>query len=191
MRPRGSSATGRLGRVNIEIDGATYEFPSIGSFDLDEDRLFFQGTGLHAEDVWLGIQDGGDLSFSTLVANEGFLTSMAHIAYRREHPNETSEAIFRVVGRQKRLEMVASLANSIAEEDEPEADAVPLADATTGQNGSSERSNDEKPTTQPNKDGSSGTLSAQSSVPPVVAHGITGTGGSDMSSTSGRIRQAV
>jgi hypothetical protein len=175
--------------MQIEIDGTAYEFPSIGSFDLDEDRIFFKGTGLHAEDVWLGIQDGGDLSFSALVANEGFLTAMAHIAYRREHPNETDETIFRVVGRQKRLEMIASLANSIAE-DEPEADTVPLADGTTGPTVSSEKSNDRRPSTPPNKEGSSGKPSGPSSVPPVVALGITGTGVSDMSSTSDRIRQA-
>jgi len=177
--------------VNIEIDGAEYEFPSIGSFDLDEDRIFFQGTGLHAEDVWLGIQDGGDLSFQKLVAIEGFLTAMAHIAYRREHPDESAEAIFRVGGRQKRLEMVASLANSIAEDDEPEGDTVPLADATTGPSGSSGRSNDEKPSTPPSRDGSSGTLSGPSSVPQVVALGITGTGASAMSPTSRQIRRAV
>ena len=176
--------------MNIEIDGKPYEFPSIGSFDLDEDRIFYKGTGLHAEDVWLGIQDGGDLSFSSLVANEGFLTAMAHIAYRREHPNESADAIFRVVGRQKRLEMVASLAASIAEE-EPEADAAPLADGTTEPTGSSERSNAGKPSTPPNKDDSSGKPSEPSSVPPVVALGITGTGGSDTSSMSDRIRQAV
>lgn len=184
-------ATERLGRVNIEIDGATFEFPSIGSFDLDEDRIFFQGTGLHAEDVWLGIQEGGDLSFSKLVANEGFLTSMAHIAYRREHPDESAETIFRVVGRQKRLEMVASLANSIADEEQPDGDAAPLADATPVTPESSGTFSSEKPSTLLSKDGSSGKPSVPSSVPQVVALGITGTGGSDTSPTSDPIRQAV
>ena len=43
--------------------GRQHQVPAeAGSFDLDEDRLFFQGTGLHAEDVWLGIQDGGGLN---------------------------------------------------------------------------------------------------------------------------------
>ena len=68
--------------MQFEIEGQVYEFPMVGSFDLDENRIFFQGTGMHAEDVWLGLQDDGGLSFAELMRNEGFLASMAHIAYR-------------------------------------------------------------------------------------------------------------
>lgn len=164
--------------MQIEIDGVAYEVPDIGTFDLDEDRIFYKATGLHVEDVLLRIQDGEEVG---LLDNDGFLSAVAHIAYRREHPTESAEAIFRVVGRQKRLDMVVSLAQSL-EEDPPEGDAAPLADGTTGQNGSSERSNEGKPSTPPSRDGSSGKPSAPSSVPQVVALGITGTGGSDMSS---------
>lgn len=175
--------------MNLEIDGTPYEFPSIGSFDLDEDRIFYKATGMHVEDVWLGIQDDGDLSFSTLVQNEGFLPAMAHIAYRREHPEETADAIFRVVGRQKRLEMLASLASSVA--DDQEADAAPLEDGTNSPDGSSPRSSSEKPSTQPSKDGSSGSISEKSSGPPDAAQETIGTGESDASSTSDHLRRVV
>lgn len=176
--------------MQLEIDGAAYEFPSVGSFDLDEDRIFFQATGMHAEDVWIGLQDDGDLSFSALIGNEGFLPAMAHIAYRREHPDEAADVVLKIVGRQKRMNMIGSLAASI--EEEPAGDEPGKDEGTTSvPNESLTSSSSEKSRTPHSKDESSGRTSETSSVPQDDDRGITGTGASGTSSMSDRLRQVV
>lgn len=172
--------------MQLEIDGQLYELPDISSFDLDEDRIFYKATGLHAEDVLIGLQEGGGLSFRDVLDNEGYLSAVAHIAYRREHENEADDVVMKVVGRQKRVALLASLLNSAQGDDDPKDEG-----ATNAPDESSTRSSSESESTPPNKTGSSGTPSETSSVPQVVALGTTGTPESDTSQGSGRMRRVV
>lgn len=175
--------------MRFEIDGQPYDMPMLTSFDLDEDRLFYQATGMHTEDAWLGL-DAGTVTSRDLFDNEGFLPVMAQIAYRREHPDVTDDLIVKVVGRQKRVAMIASLALSLeqeAEDDEPGKDEG----TTSVPNESSKSSNGERPTSSEPKLSPGSLDSASSSVPQVVARGTTGTSGSGTSQESAPVTLAV
>lgn len=172
--------------MQLEIDGELYELPLVSSFDLDEDRIFFKATNLHAEDVWMGLQDGGGLSFSVLLQNEGFLPAMAHIAYRREHPDDPDDLIVKVVGRQKRVEMIGSLARSL----EDDASGEPVG-TTSVPDGSSKSSKQGKRSTRRTKEERSGKRSKSSSDRQDVTPAPTGTDESDGRSTSARLRQVI
>lgn len=174
--------------MQFEIDGRPYDVPMLSSFDLDEDRLFYQATGMHTEDAWLGLETG-TVTSRDLFDNEGFLAVMAQIAYRREHPEITDDLIVRLVGKQKRVDMIASLARSIADDEE---DAEPGKDegTTSVPNESSKSSSEERTTTSEPRPSPDSTRSESASVPPVVARGTTGTPGSDTSPESAPIRLA-
>lgn len=175
--------------MQLEIDGSMYDFPMLSSFDLDEDRIFYQLTGMHTEDAWLGL-DAGTVTSRDLFDNEGFLAAMAQIAYRREHPDVTDDLVVKLVGRQKRVDLIASLARSITpeeEQDEPGKDEG----TTSVPTGSSQSSSSAKPNYNEPKPSPESKDSDSSSVPQVVARGTTGTSGSDTSPESVPVRLAV
>ena len=174
--------------MQLEIDGRLYDFPLLSTLDLDEDRIFYQATGMHTEDAWLGVQEGGALKWSDLVDNEGFLAAMARIAYRREHPDVQDEIVVEIVGRQKRMDMLASIALSLKTGDD---DSGKVEGATNAPNGSSTSSSSERPTTSEPTLSPGSTSSESRSVPPVVALGTTGTPVSDTSPASAPVRLAV
>lgn len=177
--------------VGFEIDGVFHEMPLLGSFDLDENRVFKLRTGMHAEEVWLGLQDGADLSFAELLRNDGFLEALVHIAYRRANEGTTDDEIQRRVGKMNRLDLFSSLITSMIEE-EAEEEPVPLGSGTTSDpNGSSTSSPPGKPGTKPSKEKRSGKRSAKSSDQQDDGLGSIGITGSDTPSVSGQLRRVV
>lgn len=175
--------------MDFEIDGEPYEFPLLSTFDLDEDRIFYRLTGMHTEDAWLGLHDG-TVTSRDLFDNEGFLPAMTQVAYRREHPDVDDELIVKVAGRQKRMDMVASLARSLGEpgeEDEPGKDEG----TTSVPNESSTSSSSEKPSSSEPKPSPGSTDSASYSEPQEDGPATTGTSGSDTSPASAPVRLVV
>lgn len=174
--------------VGFEIDGTHHEMPLVGSFDMDENRIFNQQTGLHAEDVWLGLQSGGGMTFGELMRNEGFLTALAHIAYRRENPDIPDDVIAKKIGKVNRVGLFASLVESLveAEEEDPKEQV-----STTAPSEPSTSSSVDRPNTTGRKAKSSGKRSKKSSVPPEETPANIGTTGSDTSATSVPLRRVV
>ena len=154
----------------------------MASFDNDECRIFFETTGTTIEELWLG-----DTSYADMFRKDGFLNALAHIAYRRAHRESDGETVRTLVGKQNRLRLLAALLEQAGEDDAPGEDSG----TTSVPNESSTSSNSENESTRPSRDGSSGKSSETSSVPQVVARGTTGTGESDISSTSPPLRQVV
>ncbi len=166
------------------IEGRVYEVPDIGTFTIGECKVFTRLTGLTLEGVLLGMDDG-TLPFVDLVRNNGgFLPSLVEIAYRREHPELTSEQVEAVIDRTNRLEMFTALLDT---GDEVDADP-PLSGATSAPPESSPRnSNSHEPSVE-DSTVISGTSSTPSSGRPAVTLGATGTIESDTSPTSALVR---
>jgi len=165
--------------IGFEINDQFYELPLLGTFDMDENRIFKQQTGLNAEDAWLGLQEGGDLSFHDLFRTDGFLEAMIHIAYRREHPDEPAEEIATMIGKLNRMEMFGSFVASLTDEDEEEA-PLQTNGSTSEPDRSSPSEKPSKPSTSENRLSSSGRTSERSSGRPddgPAPIGITGSGG--------------
>lgn len=168
-------------QIGFEIDGKFYELPLLGTFDMDENRIFKRQTGLNAEDAWLGLQDDGEMSFHELFRTDGFLESMVHIAYRREHPDIESHQIERMIGKLNRMELFASFVTSLSQEEE-----APL--QTSGSTSEPERSSPSEKLsrlpTSSSREETSGSSSETSSELPDAGPGSTGTIGSGGRSTS-------
>jgi hypothetical protein len=176
-------------QAGFEIDGTFHEMPLVGSFDMDENRIFKQRTGLHAEDVWLGLQPGGGMTFGELMRNDGFLESLAHIAYRRSNPGVADDVIAQRIGKVNRIGLFASLVDSMVGTDE---DSDPKESGSTrAPNEPSTSSTVDKPNTTGRKGKSSGKGSKKSSGRQDDGPATTGTTGSDTSATSVPLRRVI
>lgn len=166
----------------FEINGQTYEIPAVASFDNDEARIFYETTGHTMEQLWLG-----EITYADLFREEGFLPAMAHIAYRREHPDVDQAEVKALIGKQNRLSLLGALLSGAEDDEEsPKAEG-----ATSAPSESSTSSSDEKLTSKPSTPEGSGNGSESSTDAPANVHESTGTPGSGTSPASVPLRQVV
>lgn len=165
----------------FQINGRTYEVPAVASFDNDEARIFYDTTGHTMEQLWLG-----EITYADLFREEGFLPAMAHIAYRREHPDADQAEVKALIGKQNRLELLgALLRGNDGEEEDPKAERATSAPPESSPSSSSENETSKPPTTE-----RSGSTSESSTDEPDDGPATTGMSGSDSQPGVRRLRQA-
>lgn len=171
--------------AGFKIDGVVYEMPLPSSFDMDEAEIYFKYTGLVVEEFWLE-----NVGWDELKKRPGFIAALAHIAYRRQHPDANYDDVRVVVGRQNRYELVGSWISSLL--DEPDGSEDPKAENPAPDKQSrisSETESKRGKTTSPAE--SSGEPSTTRSGQQDGGPATTGTPGSDGQPGSVPLRQVV
>lgn len=143
--------------AEIEIDGEPFEIPMLASFDLDEEQILFDQTGLTSPDFMAADPDTDDDEQKAhndrvmqAIKSPGFRVAHVMVAYRRKHRDIPADEIRRLAGAVKGIDAWVNLITQSME-----ADTSPLV-RTTGQPEQSENET-------PEKNGSSGSSSENDS----------------------------
>jgi len=155
------------------IDGKRYELPNMGTFTINESRVFYRETGLVPEVVRMRLADG-TLTYMDLLENIGFLPALATIAYTREHDDADGIMVEKVIGSTHRDDLFMALLDTPEQEENPTLAAETRPPPGPSPNGS----NESKPSNEPTPPGS-GTSSTPSSETPDDRPGTIGTTGWD------------
>lgn len=115
--------------LKFKIDKDEYEIPPLDDFDMDEWQIVYDYSGLVLEDFApapdraeeTGDEDGPlEKERQRRVNNPAFTSALLHIGYRRAKPDAKPDAIKKLVGSTKRLQVLEAMAEAA-----PEGDAVP------------------------------------------------------------------
>lgn len=113
----------------FQIGGAYYDVPRLETFDLDEEQILYDISGLVQMDFVTAhpeatdeVKAAVDLRILTAVRNPAFKRALIHIAYRRKHRDKTFEEIASLVGRVSAVDSEAAL---IRAEQSPPAPSSP------------------------------------------------------------------
>lgn len=169
----GRSENGRPDRT-FELEGQRYELPLLSTFNLDEERILYVYADVVIQDLMPLHPDMDEAEKMVEQArqfrrfrNPELKRAVAHVAYKRSHPDATEEAIERALGTVNALELDIAM---FAEVEDP---------TKNSQTSSSSERNESERTDQ----SSSGSPTESTSPSPVLSLAPTGTTGSDTSST--------
>ena len=182
-------AEGRTNSVRpdrtFELDGETYELPLISTFNLDEERILYVYADVVIQDLMPvdpGLPD--DEKMIELARqirrfrNPDLKRAVAHVAYRRKHPEKSQEEIEKTLGGVNALALDIAMYAEVDED--PPNDSQTSSSSEKSENGHSNQSSSGSPTasTSPSPDLSlvtTGTIesgtSSQLSVPAIPASG--------------------
>lgn len=156
-----------MDEAGFEIGGERYSVPPLDSFDLDEAEILYEVSGFLLEDLepahpeWTAEDKRKHVDeLLRKIGNPKFKKALAHIAYRRRHPDVTFELGQQAAGKVNSLEITIAFIRGDAE------------DPSTSQKpqGSSESSS------EPSKPEDSGSPSVSGSGAPVSQLATTGAG---------------
>lgn len=98
--------------VGFQIDGERYDIPTLDTITLDEERILYLYADCVIQDFapshpkWDEARKAAhDLIQMQKVRNPDFKRALAHIAYRREHPDVSDSEINRALGTINALEV--------------------------------------------------------------------------------------
>jgi len=111
----------------FELDGERYELPLISTFDLDEERILYVYADVVIQDL-MPIDPGlaADEKMIELARqlrrfrNPDLKRAVAHVAYRRKHPEKSRDEIEKVLGTVNALALDIAMYAEV-EEDPPNA----------------------------------------------------------------------
>lgn len=152
----------------FEIDGERYEVPRLEDLDMDEEQILYDVAGIVQSDFVPAHPEAPDevkLSVMQGIAdkcrNPAFKRALAHIAYRRQHPELAFGDINIVIGKANALDAELALLRG---DDDPPAPSSP------------NESESEKTSSEPLKSEGSTKRSRSTSDPEAALHVVTGTG---------------
>lgn len=164
------------GESGFVIDGETYALPTLSTITLDEERILFLYADVIVQDFLPPHPDWKEPVVRTYVERQerkfrdpAFKRSLAHIAYRRKHPDLSDSEIEELLGSLIAIEVDLAVLRGEDEEDPTETTSPRSHEKT------SESSKRGSP-------GDSGTHTEISSEIPEETPAISGTGESDTSS---------
>lgn len=107
-----SPEVGETPAAGFEIDGERYEIPTLDTITLDEERILFLYSDCVVQDFapshpdWAPERTAAhELIQMQKVRDPAFKRALAHIAYRRRHPDEDDAEINRALGTVNALEV--------------------------------------------------------------------------------------
>lgn len=172
------------------IDGTVYEVPTLDSLTMSERRVMFELAGVTQED-FVQAEDETDEEreerIAKLTRHPGFMEALMHVAYQRGNPTLKAAKVRLVVEATNYLEAVEAM---VADDEEPEADAVPLA-LTTPPDESSQSDSSDSNSSSEQTTGSGGSDSTTGSEGLVRVPTRIGTGRSDTSSPASPRTESV
>lgn len=134
------------------IDGTVYEVPTLDSLTMGERRVMFELAGVTQEDFVQAedeSDDEHDERVSKMMRHPGFMEALMHVAYQRGNPGLKAAKVRLVIEATNYLDAVAAM---VGEDEEPEADAVPLGLTTPLDESSLNDSNDSNSSSEQNTD---------------------------------------
>lgn len=150
------------------IGGAYYEVPRLETFDLDEEQILYDISGIVQTDFVPAHPEATDEEKAEVdrriflsVRNPSFKRALVHIAYRRKHRDKTFDEIAELVGRVSAVDSELALLRG-------EADPPATSSPTQPENNSS--------TSEPSSSSGSGTSSGSDSDGAAEILPLTGTG---------------
>ena len=168
--------------AGFEIDGVHYPIPKLDTITLDEERILYIYADTVLQDFAPAHPEAPEDERAVYereqlrkIRNPEFKRALAHIAYRREHPDEQDADIQRAIGQVNALAVDIALLRG--DDDSPP--------APSSQNEPSNR-NASRP---PSRSTDSGTPTENSSAPSDGHPASTGTTGSGTSSPPSRVDQ--
>lgn len=152
----------------FEIDGERYEVPRLDSLDLDEEQILFDVSGIVQVDFAPPHPEAADeekreleREMASKIRNPSFKRALAHIAYRRRHPEAGYDDVQLVVGKVNALDAEIALIRG---------------DAPDPQTSSPSEQESSVTSSEPSRSEDSGTPSGSYSEPVAEIHVLTGTG---------------
>ena len=110
----------------IEIDGERYEIPTMDTLTLDEERILYIYADCVVQDfvpahpAWEENQQvAHTLAQMQRVRNPDFKRALAHIAYRRKHPEVTDDEINKAMGTVNALDLDLAMVSGEDDADPP------------------------------------------------------------------------
>lgn len=144
----------------FEIDGDRYPIPTLDTFDLDEEEILYTVAGVVLEDFALPHPEADPeeraahvAEFDRKIESPRFKRALAHIAYRRRHPDVQFDLAQTMAGKVNSLEITIAFIRGDVE-DPTETSPTPPASSTD--------------TSEPSKDEASGTATENGSGAPVA-----------------------
>lgn len=152
------------------IDGERYEVPRLHELDLDEEQILFDVAGVVQADFIPAhpeaepeVKEAIERAVMLRVRNPAFKRALAHIAYRRAHPEAKFDDVQVQLGTMNALDAGAALLRGGADEDPPVESSQPQPES-------------EKSSSEPSSSSDSGSDTQTESAPAVVQLAPTGTG---------------
>lgn len=163
----GRSAT-ESERPGFEIEGERYDVPRLDELDLDEEQILFDLAGIVQVDFAPAHPEASEEERQEItreivakVRNPAFKRALAHIAYRRRHPETAFSDVQLVVGKVNALDAEVALIRGDSEDPQTSSPNEPESNGTTS---------------EPSRSEASGTPSGSDSEPVAEIHVLTGTG---------------
>lgn len=152
----------------FEIDGDRYEVPRLDELDLDEEQILFDIAGVVQVDFAPPHPEASEeekleiaREMAAKVRNPAFKRALAHIAYRRRHPETAYSDVELVIGKVNALDAEIALIRG---------------DASPPETSSPSEQESSVTTSEPSKSEDSGTPSGSGSEQAAELHVLTGTG---------------
>jgi hypothetical protein len=108
----------------IEVNGTRYDFPTLDTINLDEERILFIYADCVVRDFIPAHPDASEEDRDAYLRlqmirlrNPDFKRALAHVAYRRVHPDRDADEIQKAIGTVNALE--ADIAMLWGEEEDP------------------------------------------------------------------------
>lgn len=172
--------------AGFEIEGKRYEIPKLSTINLDEERILYVYADVVLQDfapVDPRLDDAAKqlIEFAQFrhIRNPDFKRALAHIAYRRKHPDVSDADIQSAMGLVNALEVDMDMIRAEDEED-PTRGSPKTRSSVSGENGSSE------PTSTPSESTTTGSDTENALGIRELTRIPTGTHESDTSSESSR-----
>jgi hypothetical protein len=159
------------------IDGASYAVPTLDSITLDEERVLYLYADVVVQDFLPPHPDWQEHVVRAYQARQAgkfrdpaFKRALAHIAYKREHPDIEDAELQELLGTLVALDVDVAVVTATEDDEDP---LIPTSPRVQGKTISQ---------SDPAKSGDSGTRTEISSETPGGTPVSSGTGGSDTSS---------
>lgn len=102
--------------AGFEIDGTRYEIPRLDTFTMDEAQILYELSGVVQEDFAPEDPEASDevkaaheAGLESKIRNPAFKRALAHISYRRAHPDLPFDAAALAVGKANALDVTLAL----------------------------------------------------------------------------------
>lgn len=154
--------------TGFEIGGKFYDVPRLETFDLDEEQILYDISGLVQMDFVSAhpeatdeVKAAVDFRILSAVRNPAFKRALIHIAYRRQNRDKTFDEIESLIGRASAVDTEAALLRA---EKSPPAQSSP------------KQHESRRSTSDPSRSSDSGTSSGSDSETAAEILPLTGTG---------------
>lgn len=152
----------------FEIDGERYDVPRLDSLDLNEEQILFDLAGIVQVDFAPAHPEAPDeekraieREMADKIRNPSFKRALAHIAYRRRHPDAAFDDVQLVVGKVNALDAEIALVRG---------------DGSPPETSSPNEQENVKSSSKPSRSEASGKPSGSDSEPVAEILELTGTG---------------